>query len=115
MQTSTEFDLCPPQDTTAGHPQVLPIAGLQLRKSHNCWSWQDWDLFYLRRQGTRAGNDVSEALGGLASGPSCALPTHLLIWKQVSRAPRKAKGNVLRSRQPRKTATGWDIEGSALP
>lgn len=40
---------------------------------------------------------------------------HLLIWKQVSRAPRKAKGNVLWSRQPRKTATGWDIEGSALP
>lgn len=44
----------PPRDMTVGYPQVLPTTGPQLRKSHNCWSWQDWDLFYLQRQGTQA-------------------------------------------------------------
>lgn len=69
MQTGAGFDLCSPQDRAAGHPQVLPTAGPRLRKSHNCWSWQDWDLFYLQRQGTQAGKDVSEVLSGLPPAP----------------------------------------------
>lgn len=56
--------------------QVLPTTGPRLRKSRNCWTWQDWDLIYLRRQGTQAGKEVSEGLSGLASSASPGCTAH---------------------------------------
>lgn len=57
--------------------QVLPTTGPRLRKLRNCWTWQDWDLIYLQRQGTQTGKVVSEGLSGLASSSSCVYRPHL--------------------------------------
>lgn len=81
-------------------------------------------MFYLWRQGTQAGEEVSAALGGLASSPPLlctahtpiwgwghCLPPKLLIWKQVSRAPRKAKGKILLSWPPQQDHHWWGHAG----
>lgn len=113
MQTGAGFDLCSPQNGAAGI-QFLPTTGPRLRKSRNCWTWQDWDLIYLQRQGTQTGKVVSEGLSGLASSssPVCTahtsslglghcLPPKVLTWKQVSRAPGKQKERLSLAWQPR--------------
>lgn len=47
---------CVRHRTGRGHPQVLPQrARVRLRRSHNSWLWQDWELFYLQRQGHQQG------------------------------------------------------------